>query len=100
MLDACISKADDASSKSSAKKSLKEDNEIFIQSEVCNYPPDDWNRLLKFLNERHININNDEVKAIQKAINMYTKGPPNTYQSKLLYELRERALNEGFKLQL
>ncbi len=98
VLYACISKADDASSKSSAKKSLKEDNEIFIQSEVCNYPPADWNRLLVFLNERHINITPDEMKAIKKAIDMYTKGPPNTYQSKLLYELRERALNEGYKL--
>ena len=100
VLEACASKSEDASSKSFAKKSLKEENDIFIQSEVCNYPPSDWDRLMQFLIERHISITPDEKKAFDKAINMYTKTPPNTYQSKLLYELRERALDEGFKLHM
>lgn len=55
-------------------------------------------RLFEFLKERHINLSPDELKSIQKAMDMYKKGPPNTYQSKLLYELRERALNEGYRL--
>ena len=98
IISGCISKDEDSSNKVSARKALKEDTEIRILTEVCNYSPDDWKRLQVFLVERRIKVSPDESKALQKAIDMYRKGPPTSYQAKLVYDLRERALGEGYKL--
>ena len=78
----------------SAKKDQKIVNEIYAQSEVVNYPVEMWKRLAEFAVKNHL-VTPTDVTALTIACKIPEK-IPNTYQSKRLLALLERAVEEGF----
>ena len=69
------------------------------EAEVVNYGADNWERLKFFLVERKTTLNADQLKALNIAIKLPYK-IPNSYQAKLLIELRDKALDDGFKKEI
>lgn len=78
----------------SAKKDQKVVNEIYAQSEVVSRPVEMWKRLAEFTVQNHL-VTPTDVTALTVACKIPEK-IPNTYQSKRLLALLERAVEEGF----
>ncbi len=99
ILDCCISRKEELSERASARKDSKMEKSIMAEAEVVNYGADNWERLKFFLVERKTTLNADQLKALNIAIKLPYK-IPNSYQAKLLIELRDKALDDGFKKEI
>lgn len=78
-----------------AKRDQKVTNEIYAQTEVVNYPVEMWKRLAEFAVNNHM-VSPTDVTALNAACSIPAK-IPNTYQSKRLLSLLEKAIQEGFR---
>lgn len=79
-----------------AKKDQKETNDINIQMEIVKYPAEMWRRLSEYAVSHHM-VSPTDVAALSIACSLPAK-VPNSYQSKRLFELLEKAKEEGFKI--
>ncbi len=79
-----------------AKKDQKIVNELNAQIEVVKYTSDQWKSLSEFAVKNHL-VTPTDVSALTIACKIPEK-LPNTYQSKRLLALLERAINEGFNV--
>lgn len=79
-----------------AKREQKVVNEIYAQTEVVNYPAEMWERLADFSVKNHLGTPTD-VMALTVACKIPSK-LPNTYQSKRLLALLQKAIEEGFSI--
>lgn len=79
----------------SAKKEQRITNDINAQVEVVKYSAYDWKRLSEFAVNNHM-VGAADVTALSIACSMPSK-IPNSFQSKKLLDLLERAIQEGFK---
>ena len=77
-----------------AKKEQKEVNAIHAQTAVVNYPVQMWHRLAEFAVRNHMAAPTD-VTALKAACQIPAV-IPNTYQSKRLLLLLQKAIDEGF----
>lgn len=77
-----------------AKKEQKEVNAIHAQMAVVNYPVQMWHRLAEFAVRNHMAAPTD-VTALKAACQIPAV-IPNTYQSKRLLLLLQKAIDEGF----
>ena len=94
-LESCLITVDEQkAAQRSAKKDQKIVNEIYAQAEVVNRPVEMWKRLAEFAVNNHL-VTPTDVTALAIACKMPDK-IPNTYQSKRLLALLERATEEGF----
>lgn len=96
ILSCCTSKEEQRSSIAAAKRESKTEIGILAETEVVEYGAENWSRLYDFAIERRLPMTVDQRRAIHTAMRIPSK-IPNSYQSKILMELRELALNEGFK---
>ena len=96
ILDACIDKREDLAEKAYARKDSREDAGIQAEVEVIEYGAENWQRLSDFVNERKLLTSTKQMTALKIATQIPQK-LPNSAQAKLLIDLRELALNEGFK---
>ena len=71
-------------------------NDINAQVEVVKYSSDQWNRLSEFAVMNHL-VTPTDVSALAVACKMPEK-LPNTYQSKRLLALLDKATEEGFNI--
>lgn len=79
-----------------AKKEQKITNDIDAQVEVVKYSASDWKRLSEFVMINHL-AGSDDVVALSVACKIPSK-IPNSFQSKKLIDLLNRAIQEGFKI--
>ena len=94
-IESCLITVDEQkAAQRSAKKDQKIVNEIYAQSEVVNQPVEMWKRLAEFAVKNHL-VSPTDVTALTVACKIPEK-IPNTYQSKRLLALLERAVEEGF----
>lgn len=91
-----VNKAELEEEKKEAKKEQKFINEIDAQTKVIEYGADNWKKVMNFSKIKKI-VTPDELIALKIASQIPIK-LPNTYQSKRLLEVMERAYYEGFKL--
>ena len=96
ILDWCISRDDELAERASARRELRQDNDIAAELEVFNYGAENWKRAHLFARERNIILLSKESSALKYA-EQIPKTIPTTAQAKVLLNLRERLLNEGFK---
>lgn len=96
ILNCCISHDEELSDRAHARKDSKTDEGITAETEVYNYGSSNWKRLNEFAVERKLIKSVDESKALSIATQIPNK-LTNSYQSKLLIELLNRALDNGFK---
>ena len=96
VLNCCISRAEELSERASARTDSKIEAGIMVEATVVNYGAENWQRLHAFVIERKMTISLDTIKALSAAEQMPRK-IPNSYQAKLLNDLLETALGEGFK---
>ena len=89
-----ISGEDAKSAETSAKKEQKMTNDLSAQVEVVNYPVSMWKRLSEFAVQNRL-VTPTDVTALGIAVKMPSK-LPNSYQSKRLLALLEKAKEEGF----
>lgn len=89
-----ISKEDEKSEKSHAKKDQKIVNDINLSTEVFNYGAEFWKRVNDFVIKNGI-VTPSEVSILRIAVQLPNK-IPNTYQCKKLLDLLNRAIEEGF----
>lgn len=83
--------------KKSARKDQKVVNEIHVQTEVVNHPADMWKRLAEFAVNNHM-VTPTDVTALAVACRI-PNAIPNTYQSKRLLALLNKAVGEGFDIE-
>ena len=96
-LDSCLITTDDEKAvQRSAKKEQKVVNDINAQVEVVKYSADQWKRLSEFAVMNHM-ITPTDVTALAIACKIPEK-LPNTYQSKRLLALLDKAVEEGFNI--
>ena len=94
-IESCLITTDEQkAAQRSAKKDQKVVNEIYAQSEVVSRPAEMWKRLAEFAVKNHL-VTPTDVTALTIACRIPEK-IPNTYQSKRLLALLERAVEEGF----
>ena len=94
-IESCLITTDEQkAAQRSAKKDQKVVNEIYAQSEVVSKPAEMWKRLAEFAVKNHL-VTPTDVTALTIACRIPEK-IPNTYQSKRLLALLERAAEEGF----
>ena len=79
-----------------AKKEQKVVNDINVQVEVVKYTAEQWKRLSEFSVMNHL-VTPTDVSALAIACKIPVK-LPNTYQSKRLLALLEKAIEEGFNI--
>lgn len=79
-----------------AKKEQKVVNDINAQVEVVKYTAEQWKRLSEFCVMNHL-VTPTDVSALAIACKIPVK-LPNTYQSKRLLALLEKAIEEGFNI--
>lgn len=79
-----------------AKKEQKVVNDINAQVEVVKYSAEQWKRLSEFCVMNHL-VTPTDVSALAIACKIPAK-LPNTYQSKRLLALLEKAIEEGFNI--
>lgn len=79
-----------------AKKEQKVVNDINAQVEVVKYTAEQWKRLSEFCVMNHL-VTPTDVSALAIACKIPAK-LPNTYQSKRLLALLEKAIEEGFNI--
>lgn len=90
-----ISKEEAKKEERNAKKVQKETNKINAQVEVVGYPKEYWERLAEFANHNNMLTETDRT-ALAIACQIPSK-IPNSFQSRRLLDLRETAIEEGFK---
>lgn len=96
-IENCLISLDEAkTAERSAKKEQKITNDINAQMEIVKYPAELWKRLSEFAVKNHMVTAND-VAALALACKIPAK-IPNSYQSKKLLALLEKAKEEGFSL--
>jgi len=96
-LESCLIATDDEkAAQRSAKKEQKVVNDINAQVEVVKYSSDQWKRLSEFAVMNHL-VTPTDVSALAVACKMPEK-LPNTYQSKRLLALLDKAVEEGFTI--
>ena len=96
-LESCLITTDDEkTAQRSAKKEQKVVNDINAQVEVVKYSSDQWKRLSEFAVMSHL-VTPTDVSALAVACKMPEK-LPNTYQSKRLLALLDKAVEEGFNI--
>lgn len=94
-IESCLITTDEQkAAQRSAKKDQKVVNEIYAQSEVVSRPAEMWKQLAEFAVKNHL-VTPTDVTALTVACRIPEK-IPNTYQSKRLLALLERAAEEGF----
>lgn len=96
ILDSCIDKKTELAEKASARKDSKTDEGIFAEAEVVRYGAENWKRLREFIFERKITVSSKEITALGIAVQIPEKLPTST-QAVLLINMRNNAMNEGFK---
>lgn len=79
-----------------AKKDQKVVNDINAQVEVVKYSSDSWKKLSEFAVKNNM-VSSSDVVALSIACKMPGK-IPNSFQSKKLLELMDKAVEEGFKI--
>lgn len=96
-LKAClITVEDEKAEQRSAQKSQKIVNDINAQVEMVKYTADQWKRLSEFVVMKHM-VTPADVTALAIACKIPDK-IPNTYQSKRLIALLEKAKEDGFNI--
>ena len=94
-IESCLLSAEDQKAEQkSARKERKIDDGIDAQTKVFGYQAQMWKRLTDFAIE-HQMVTSTDVKALGIACKMPQK-IPNSYQSRLLLALLNRATEEGF----
>ena len=96
IIDCCISHDEELSERAFARSDSKKEAGIMVETMVFNYGAENWRRLHDFIIERKLVVTPDTLKAIVIAEQLPVK-IPNSYQAKLLGNLLDTALNEGFK---
>lgn len=91
-----ITAAEEKEAQKSAKKDQKVINDINAQVEVVKYSASIWKALSEFTVNNHL-VTPTDVTALTIACQMPMK-LPNTYQSKRLLALLDKAIEEGFNL--
>ena len=95
-LESCMITGDEQkSAQRTARNEQKVVNEIYAQTEVVNYSVDMWKRLAEFAVKNHM-VTPTDVTALTIACKMPAK-IPNTYQSKRLLVLLQKAIEDGFR---
>lgn len=79
-----------------ARKKQKVTNDIQAQTEVVGYSAEMWKRLAQFSVDRHM-VSSDDEKALSIACRLPAK-IPNSYQSRRLLALLQKAVEEGFSI--
>ena len=96
-LESCLITSDEEkAAQRAAKKEQKVVNDINAQVEVVKYTADQWKRLSEFCVMNHL-VTPTDVTALAIACKIPVK-LPNTYQSKRLLALLEKAIEEGFHI--
>lgn len=96
-LETCLITTDEEkAAQRSAKKEQKVVNDINAQVEVVKYTADQWKRLSEFAVMNHL-VTPTDVTALAIACKIPEK-LPNTYQSKRLLALLDKAAEEGFNI--
>lgn len=96
-LESCLITSDEEkAAQRAAKKEQKVVNDINAQVEVVKYTADQWKRLSEFCVMNHL-VTPTDVTALAIACKIPVK-LPNTYQSKRLLALLEKAIEEGFNI--
>ena len=96
-LSSClISFGEQKDAKRQAKKDQKVINDINAQTEVVKYPTEMWKRLTEFAVKNRL-VTPADVTALGIACKLPNK-IPNSYQSKCLLKLLDRAQEEGFSI--
>ncbi|MEG0834819.1 MAG: AIPR family protein [Christensenellaceae bacterium] len=95
ILDYCIDKDFRKAEKTAARKDQKLTVSINVETEVFNYGAENWKRLYKFSTARYI-ASTAQIAALNVAMQIPNR-IPNSYQAKKLYELLNKALDNGFK---
>ena len=96
LADYLISVDDQKAAQKAAKKEQKLDNGIYDQTKVVKYPVEMWKKLAEFSVYRQL-VTSTDVEALKMACNMPAR-IPNTYQSKRLLMLLQKAQSEGFSM--
>lgn len=96
-LESCLITSDEEkAAQRVAKKEQKVVNDINAQVEVVKYTAEQWKRLSEFCVMNHL-VTPTDVSALAIACKIPVK-LPNTYQSKRLLALLEKAIEEGFNI--
>lgn len=96
-LESCLITSDEEkAAQRAAKKEQKVVNDINAQVEVVKYTADQWKQLSEFCVMNHL-VTPTDVTALTIACKIPVK-LPNTYQSKRLLALLEKAIEEGFNI--
>ena len=96
ILDYCIDNSDRTQEIRAAKKEEKLVNESEMITAVYQYGANNWGRLMQFVYDKRFNVSPSQLDALKIAIKMPTK-IPNGIQAKVLLELLQHALNNGYK---
>lgn len=96
IVDCCISHEEELSERANARSDSKKEAGIMVETMVVNYGAENWQRLHSFIIERKMVLSQDTLKALAIAEQLPYK-IPNPYQAKMLGNLLDTALNEGFK---
>lgn len=97
-LESCLITVDEEkAAQRTARKDQKVVNEIYVQTEVVNYPAEMWKRLAEFTVNNHM-VTPTDVTALSMACKIPVK-IPNTYQCKRLLALLQKAVDEGFNIE-
>lgn len=96
LTDYLISVNDQKAAQKAAKKEQKLDNGIYDQTKVVTYPVEMWKKLAEFSVYRQL-VTSTDVDALKVACNMPAR-IPNTYQSRRLLMLLQKAQSEGFSI--
>lgn len=92
----CIDKESRKSEQVFARKEQRIIKSINIETEVFNYGADNWSRVNEFVTKRDLLTSHDQISALKVAMEI-PRRIPNSYQARVLYELLNRAMDNGFK---
>lgn len=96
ILDWCISHDEELVERASARRDSKTEAGIVAEKEVFEYGASNWARLNSFAIERKLLTSRKQVQSLNIAVQIPNK-LPSSDQALLLLELREIAMNEGFR---
>ena len=97
IIESClITNDEEKAAQKIAKKEQKVVNDINAQVEVVKYTAEQWKHLSEFCVKNHL-VTPTDVSALAIACKIPEK-LPNTYQSKRLLALLEKAIEEGFNV--
>ena len=96
ILEYCIDCNAELEERAQAEEACKADADKSAEDDVAQYGAENWSRLQSFVTERDMTLTADEVQALAVAAMMPDK-QPTAAQAVILVELREKALDEGYK---